>query len=490
MSKKSEKSFTLTEILIVTSVIAIVAGFVFLAMGGARTRSRDSKRVAEVDTLRMALEYYYYDYGEYPESPDWLKIEEDEDIGGPFSQAMKDPRYLPQIPRDSLYGKTTESGDPYSYQYKSTKDKSGYKIHVELEGGDPYEVFSEGGGGIVYYGGGVSGWYNPDWGCRKKITIDHTKVSATLTNFPVLFSRTDIDLKAHAKSDGSDILFTNSGGTKLKREIEKYNGSTGELVAWVRIPSLSSTIDTEVYIYYGNAGGAETNDFDVWDNDFKMVHHLQEICTHYDSTSNYNNGVIRGGINPYATGQINGGDDLDGEIGTFIEIANDSSLNNLQIFTLEGWIKPFYSANTAGWGPAFLQRETGSRVNLIIFRAGIDSGGAIITCEWPPSWWEIDYSFEEGQWYYIVCQASETKKIIYVNGEFASNTDRVDDPDYSNPARLFIGQDQDGANPSDFFNGTIDEVRISGSVRSADWIKTCYNNQKDPDSFAIFGPEE
>ncbi|NQW06905.1 MAG: hypothetical protein HQ480_00215 [Candidatus Pelagibacter sp.] len=76
----------------------------------------------------------------------------------------------------------------------------------------------------------------------KKITIDNTKVSGSgsHTNFPVLISLTDNDLRTTGNSgyvqssNGYDIIFTSgNGSTTYSHEIEKYNASTGEFVAWV-----------------------------------------------------------------------------------------------------------------------------------------------------------------------------------------------------------------------------------------------------------------
>mgnify|MGYP001550226914 CR=1 FL=1 len=39
------------------------------------------------------------------------------------------------------------------------------------------------------------------------------------------------------------------------------------------------------------------------------------------------------------------------------------------------------------------------------------------------------------------------------------------------------------------WNGRIDEVRISNGKRSAEWIQTSHNNQKDPGSFYLLGSE-
>jgi hypothetical protein len=40
------------------------------------------------------------------------------------------------------------------------------------------------------------------------------------------------------------------------------------------------------------------------------------------------------------------------------------------------------------------------------------------------------------------------------------------------------------------FTGTLDEVRVSKTARSADWVKTEYNNQNSPSSFYALGGEE
>lgn len=145
-------------------------------------------------------------------------------------------------------------------------------------------------------------WYNNSWGYRKLITIDHTKVSGTQTSFPVLISSTSTDWKDVAnggfvgKSNGYDILFTaDDGTTKLNHEIEKYVNTTGELVAWVNVPSLSSVTDTTLYIYYGNSQASDQqNTTSVWDSNYKMVQHAKGSGQMNDSTSFGNSGTITG----------------------------------------------------------------------------------------------------------------------------------------------------------------------------------------------------
>ncbi|HLH07384.1 MAG TPA: DUF2341 domain-containing protein [Terriglobales bacterium] len=57
---------------------------------------------------------------------------------------------------------------------------------------------------------------------------------------------------------GNDILFTGSDGqTKLNHEIEQFVSSSGQLAAWVLIPSLSNSADIVIYMYYGNSSAGE-----------------------------------------------------------------------------------------------------------------------------------------------------------------------------------------------------------------------------------------
>ena len=60
-------------------------------------------------------------------------------------------------------------------------------------------------------------WYNTSWNYRVALTIDHTKVSGTLTNFPVLVNITNSALQQYAQTNGNDILFTSSDGTDKLR---------------------------------------------------------------------------------------------------------------------------------------------------------------------------------------------------------------------------------------------------------------------------------
>ena len=192
----------------------------------------------------------------------------------------------------------------------------------------------------------ASDWYNSGWSYRKSNTIDHTKVGATLTDFPVLISLTsDAGLAAYAQDNGNDIVFTASNGvTKLDHEIEQFDGNTGKLVAWVRVPSVSSLSDTVIYLYYGNPSiGSQQNPAGVWNSNYKGVWHFNQAAggsgAIKDSTSNANNGTDINSPTLGAAGKIGNAVSFDG-INDYISVADSASLNLSADFTVELWFSP------------------------------------------------------------------------------------------------------------------------------------------------------
>jgi prepilin-type N-terminal cleavage/methylation domain-containing protein len=63
-----KKGFTLVELLVVISVIAVIIGITAANTIGARDRARDAKTKAEMMELKNALRLYYNDYQTYPQA--------------------------------------------------------------------------------------------------------------------------------------------------------------------------------------------------------------------------------------------------------------------------------------------------------------------------------------------------------------------------------------------------------------------------------------
>jgi hypothetical protein len=156
---------------------------------------------------------------------------------------------------------------------------------------------------MFYFEATYPAQFNPfeyGWHYRKQITINHTNVADDLTNFPVLISTVDVDLSQNTQADGGDILFMNNQGVaiKLYHEIDTYKASSGELIAWVNIPSLSIDHDTIFYMYYGNPDSFNLEYPEkTWDAHYVAVYHMNDGT---DSSQNRNHLTTQGGISTTA----------------------------------------------------------------------------------------------------------------------------------------------------------------------------------------------
>lgn len=338
--------------------------------------------------------------------------------------------------------------------------------------------------GPLPLGAGVP-WGNTNWQYRKEITINHSKVSASLTNFPVLVSlNSDADLANNAQDDGDDIVFTDDKDNQLHHEIEYFDGSTGELVCWVNVTSLSSTEDTIIYLYYGNLICSNQQDVTgVWDPNFVMVQHLSETSgTHYDSTSYGNDGSPQGILSQSAVGKIDGADGFDG-CDDYIEVANSDSLQLINAISIEVWAKADIFSS---WRTIAAKDDIGTLpewwfgynyLNKLDFKFNAQDGMCINsnTVITDSDWHHLVGVYNGSHIYVFVDGALDCTPLSYSNILNNIGTLNIGYTKFWNCCR---------------FNGLIDEVRVLNVARDASWIATEYNNQNDPSSFYSVGSEE
>ncbi|MFA6485850.1 MAG: prepilin-type N-terminal cleavage/methylation domain-containing protein [Candidatus Magasanikbacteria bacterium] len=62
----NKKGFTLIELLVVIAIIGLLSTLAVVALGQARLKARDSKRLADLKQVQTALELYYTDNNAYP----------------------------------------------------------------------------------------------------------------------------------------------------------------------------------------------------------------------------------------------------------------------------------------------------------------------------------------------------------------------------------------------------------------------------------------
>ncbi len=333
-------------------------------------------------------------------------------------------------------------------------------------------------------------WYNANWTYRKKITIDHTKVpNISQSNFPVLVSLSGL---SNINALGTDIRFTSfNGTTELAREIESY--SSGALVSWVKVPILSTSADTIIYMYYGNGGATEPvasstyGSQKVWDdggnNYFQGVWHSQDASstTILDSTINEKIGTKKAVGEPAEiSGQINKGQNYDG-INDYINIS--SAFSGLTTdSTFSGWIK-LSGLDTNG--SVLLGSNTGNNIN--VWQIGNSTtfwigGSSSVSITSTP--------FTDNTWRYITATQSGTLLKVYINGNEVGSANGAG-MTWPTGTKNFTLGDWIGSSGTNWSTkGIIDEVRVSNTARSQDWIKTEYYNQNSPSTFYTVASEE
>ena len=340
-------------------------------------------------------------------------------------------------------------------------------------------------------GSTTAGWYNASWGYRTKITIDHTKVPSTQTDFPVLISKTDTRFKTVANgghmgnAGATDLVITSSDGTtKLNHQIEYYVATTGEIVAWVKVPSLSSSTDTDLYLYYGNAGVADQqNVTGTWNSNFKQVLHVSDGTTLSvtDSTGNYN------GTNSSSTataGQIDGAAAQTG--GAYI--SNGATLYTMIGGSTSHTISFWFNMTSYSGGDQYVwdfdtALGLGAFMNIALdnqIQWGYNGAGSYRTYS------AISPTMTAGTWHYVVAQktASGSNAKLYVDGTLQTGTGSggtIGDPQNTGSSGGQWGRYHTSTSLAN--DGKIDEMRIMNIATSADWITTEYNNQSAPSTF-------
>ncbi|MFW9897627.1 MAG: DUF2341 domain-containing protein, partial [Candidatus Thorarchaeota archaeon] len=343
-----------------------------------------------------------------------------------------------------------------------------------------------------------------DFSYYKTITIDHNKVagSSTYPNFPVLISITDPDLKTDVQPDGDDIAFSVES-VWVDHEIElfnqAYNTTHAQLIAWVRIPSLSGIIDTVVRMYYGNSTmSSRQNPNGVWESNYRGVWHLNEQTggtdAIIDSTSYSNDGTDFNSPNLGQTGQIYDSVGFNYASGQRIEVPDDASLDITNQLTVEAWINPTVNDT---WitivskmdGPLGSGNVAYFDIYVAINNAGnFDVGLSNPSDVWNE--WGSSVAVTIGTWQHFVFtyQSSTSIGRIFLNGAYMSEHDFSIGALGTNGNPFYIGINRGWTN--EVFDGNIDEVRISSIPRSSGWINTEYANQYDPDTFYTVGTEQ
>jgi len=317
-------------------------------------------------------------------------------------------------------------------------------------------------------------WFNLSWGNRIPVTVNSSQVPSTQNDFPLLINSIFTNLIGAVEAE---LRFAGVDNVLLDYEIQKFDSLTGELIAWVKKPTIS---DGEItYIYYDNPGALDAqNPTAVWDANYKSVYHMQNNAD--DSTVNAQNMTNFGTVLTPVTGKIGDAADYGGTVNDYSIRNPFSGFPSTQI-TAEYWIQ------TTGTSDGMISYAVGSTTPLanhfLVFTQNILSiwiAGVIQATL---------LSFNDGVFHHIVVtwRSSDGQLIVYIDGVNSFSIIHQLGASFTANGSLVLGQDQDnlggGFEGGMSLNGILDEVRLSDNFRDADYVTTTYNNQSNPSAF-------
>ncbi|HEY2470684.1 MAG TPA: DUF2341 domain-containing protein, partial [Terracidiphilus sp.] len=330
----------------------------------------------------------------------------------------------------------------------------------------------------------------------RAITIDHTKVpNSDQVDFPVLVSGTFPYLATIANGggvqsqNGYDIIFTadGSGQNSLDFEIDSYNPVTGAAAFWIRIPSLSHSTDTTIFMRYGNGSvsSSQENKPGVWRNRYLSVYHLGNGASVGVSDSG-SAGYTLSGTATAASGKIGGGVVFNGNSAQYLAAESVSAYpSGDSPVTLEAWVKQA-SGEAFGFGSNCIC-EGGVRIGLYqdSSTVGLEFENESFTGPIPvdSNWHHVVGVYAGGNLDLNVPADQQ----LFVDGIPVLNAAGGGTP-FFNTTELKIGGIPTVSGCC-AFSGSVDEVRISSGVRSADWVATEFNNESSPSTFYSISPE-
>lgn len=361
-----------------------------------------------------------------------------------------------------------------------------------------------------------------------KFTVDRAKIGATLSDFPVLVKLgassgiNSVDTSYVLSDLGGDanrkkISVKTEGGNELYVEIEKWDTANKQAWLWVKVPNISTTADTVLYLnydvngadntaYVGDTGSAPAQN--VWDTGFKAVYHMNDIGSIVkDSTRNAHNGTKLGGAPDPVLGKIGPSALFTGS--NYIEIpdSDDFSLANTRHLIVSTWFSPsalvMSSARSDGqirflsksddtnkheWAMNYYNDSAERDQGIAFYWFNLDGGLGTGHYMWP--YGDSRNIIGINEWEQLTGRGDEDSAVIngytrshwistYKNGEYRNGqtmnaTIGINPQNGTAPITLGHSLSFDS-----WLKGRLDEVRIDAAPRSDAWIKADYYSQNN-----------
>lgn len=337
---------------------------------------------------------------------------------------------------------------------------------------------------------GAHAWWNEQWKYRKSISLDTSArgadIQQTLVQLPVLvrLHSGNFDF-TRAWENGEDLRFVKGDGENpvlLKHHIEYFDAFDEIALVWVNVPEvMAGSNQGKIWLYYGNESAADGSDSkNSFDSFYQGVYHFNELEGTPQDSASYGNhsSQFNGGLG--LAGAIGNGATFSG-MGNVLEILDNPSFNFASGFTFSTWIKIFQGQENALVFSRF-EGEKGLGIEIrgtkvvVHLNDGIRQFKTEETTDLPLEGWH----------HLAVTISREGRLSIFVDGG-ETQWMNIDADLSAIKGRIFIGADADGTKS---FAGDMDEVRISGTARSAAWIRAAFVSQGPDANLCSYAIEE
>lgn len=325
----------------------------------------------------------------------------------------------------------------------------------------------------------------------RSITVTSTAsvASGTLTSFPMFFSSGSSSYSWLAASssggtlqnpNGYDFIFATSTAcaTGVNFQVENYTSSTGAINAWVQVPTIST--GTVLYICYDNSSitTSQQHTSSTWDSNYVGVWHFPKssgTLVASDSTSFANNLTASG--TSATTGALGGNTDGGAAFTPNDYLRETTFSNSTTTMTVEAWV---YSANFAQNAMIFNVETTNKHWHFSFETNHLSLYGASTT----PT---VSSTLPSNSaWHLLVGVLNGATGTIYMDG--ALQTSGSITKASTTSGALDVGGYTDSGGGY-YFTGDMDELRISKTVRTSQWILTEYNSENSPQTFYTVGSQ-
>lgn len=345
---------------------------------------------------------------------------------------------------------------------------------------------------VLLFIGRAEAWWNDQWQYRKKIGFDATPAGAdikgNLSEVPVLVRLHPGNFNfLNTKENGEDIRFVSADDqTPLKHHIEVFDTIDEVAFMWVKVPKLSGGGNQDfIWMYYGN-------DSAVGGQDARSTYDVQQLAV-------YHFGESEGGpkdqtayehhITDFRAGQglpsvIGKGITLSGA-GDRLTITSSPAFDFKRGLTVSAWVRI-----TGPLDDAYLFSRESEKGSIVV---GVDK--TKVYCRITKALKDKVNLFETekttdlslNSWHHLSVSIDPNRRVsIYLDGiEMYWMNCPADMPEVEGDIAIG-GSVAEGH----FFAGDMDELQLSKSARSADWVRAAYRSQGPEAKLLSFGVEE